>query len=124
MKIVYPSGAIGTHLPYQYHPFKTKEQFELSKNIYEFNQETQSYDLVGQDDCTVEWELADINYIAGEHIRKYYPEYKQLNILRSGTETEQQTMNTFIDAVRAWANSANPDPWSGALEQILPGGAQ
>lgn len=120
MKIVYPNGAIGSHMPYQYQQFKTKDQFELSKNVYELNKETNEYLLVGKDNCTVEWELSDINYIAGEYIKKYYPEYKQLNIIRTGSDSEKLTMNTFIDTVRAWANSSNPDPWSGALEQIIP----
>ena len=120
MKIVYPSGAVGVHIPYQYSDFKTKEQFDLRRNVYQKNEETEEYELVGQDDCSIEWELDDIRYIAGEHIRRYYPEYKQLNILRTGTTAEQENMTTFIDAVRAWSNSENPDPWDGSLDLIVP----
>jgi tRNA(Ser,Leu) C12 N-acetylase TAN1 len=120
MKIVYPSGAIGIHIPYQHSDFKTKEQFDLRRNIYQKNEETEEYELVGQDDCSVEWDLDDIRYIAGEHIRRYYPEYKQLNVIRTGTEQEQAKMTVFIDAVRAWSNSENPDPWDGTLELITP----
>jgi hypothetical protein len=120
MKIVYPSGASGIHVPYQYSDFKTKETFDLRRNVYQQNTETGDYELVGQDDCWVEWEQDDINYIAGEHIRKYYPEYKQLNIIRTGTVAEQDQMTAFIDAVRAWSNSDSPNPWDGSLEQILP----
>jgi hypothetical protein len=75
---------------------------------------------VGLDVCAIEWELDDIKYIAGEYIRQYYPEYKQLNIIRSGTEQEQVKMTAFIDAVRAWSNTSTPDPWDGTLEQIVP----
>ena len=49
-----------------------------------------------------------------------YPEYKQLNILRGSNQVEIAKMNTFIDAVRAWANSTNPDPWDGTLDSIVP----
>ena len=120
MKIVYPSGAVGVHIPYQYSDFKTQEAFDLRRNVYQLNEETEAYELVGQDDCSIEWELDDIRYIAGEHIRRYYPEYKQLNILRTGTTAEQENMTTFIDAVRAWSNSENPDPWDGSLDLIVP----
>jgi len=120
MKIVYPSGAVGVHIPYQYSDFKTKEQFDLRRNVYQKNEQTEEYELVGQDDCSIEWELDDIRYIAGEYIRHYYPEYKQLNVIRTGTEAEQTKMTTFIDAVRAWSNSETPDPWDGSLELITP----
>ena len=120
MKIVYPSGAIGIHIPYQHCDFKTKEQFDLRRQIYQQDEETGEYKLVGQDNCAVEWELDDLRHIAGEHIRRYYPEFKQLNIMRSGTAAEQEKMTTFIDAVRAWSNSDAADPWDGSLELIVP----
>lgn len=120
MKIVYSSGAIGIHIPYQYSDFKTKEAFDLRRNVYQLNEETEEYELVGQDDCLVEWELDDIRYISGEYIRRYYPEYKQLNIIRTGTTEEQTKMTAFIDAVRAWSNGVSPDPWDGSLELIVP----
>jgi hypothetical protein len=120
MKIVYPNGGTGINVPYQYSDFKTKEQFDLRRNVYQQNTETGEYELVGQDNCSVEWELDDIRYISGEYIRRYYPEYKQLNIIRTGTEQEQTKMTTFIDAVREWSNGENPDPWDGTLEQIVP----
>jgi hypothetical protein len=120
MKIVYPSGASGIHIPYQHSDFKTKEEFEIRKTVYQLNKNTNQYEFVGKDNCWVEWEIDDIRYIAGEYIRKYYPEYKQLNIMRSGTTQEQDKMTTFIDAVRAWSNSESPDPWDGTLEGIVP----
>lgn len=56
--------------------------------------------------------------LAGEHINKYYPTYKQLNLLRSGTKAEKDKMDTFINACRDWSNGENPDP--AALEAIQP----
>ena len=53
------------------------------------------------------------------HIEQYYPAYKQLNILRVGSDAEKSRMGHFIDACRAWSNGANPDP--AALDQITPG---
>jgi hypothetical protein len=120
MKIVYPSGAVGIHIPYQYSDFKTKEQFDLRCTVYQKNEETNEYELVGKDICDIEWELDDIRYIAGEYIRKYYPEYKQLNIIRSGSAAEQTLMTNFIDSVRVWSNGESPDPWDGSLELIVP----
>jgi len=76
--------------------------------------------LVGTDVVTIEWELEDINYIAGKKITAVYPEHKQLNILRNGTTEQQAAMTTFIDAVRNWAKSENPDPWDGVLDAIQP----
>jgi hypothetical protein len=119
MKIVYPNGGIGVHMPYQYSDIKTLEDFEIHKEVWQ-DDGNGNYTLVGHDDCSIVWELADINYIAGEKIKKEYPEYKQLNILRAGTDSEVAKMNTFIDAVREWANSDNPDPWDGTLDSIIP----
>ena len=117
---MYPNNCIGIHVPYQHSDIKTKEQFEIRKNVYKLNEETGEYEIAGQDNCWIEWELEDIKFIAGEYIRKYYPEYKQLNILRTGTAEEQEKMTAFIDAVRAWSNAESPDPWDGSLEDIVP----
>jgi len=51
-------------------------------------------------------------------IERHYPTYKQLNILRAGTEAEIGQMGTFIDAVRAWSNGENPVP--AELEAVQP----
>lgn len=119
MKIVYPNGGIGVHTPYQYSDIKTAEDFEIHKEVWEDDGHG-NFSLVGHDDCSIEWELADINYIAGEKIRAAYPDYKQLNILREGSDADKAAMNTFINAVRAWANSENPNPWDGTLDSITP----
>jgi len=120
MKLVYPNGGIGVHTPYEYSDIKTPEDFEEHKKVFEFDEETGTGTLVGMDDVTIEWELEDINYIAGKKITAVYPEHKQLNILRNGTTEQQEEMTTYIDAVRDWANSQNPDPWDGVLDAIQP----
>ena len=120
MKLIYPDGGVGVHLPYQFSDIKTPADFERSRQVWEHDWENDVHTLVGMDNVSIEWELEDINYIAGEKIRSCYPEHKQLNILRTGTPEQQAAMTAFIDAVRAWANSENPDPWDGTLDAIQP----
>ena len=52
--------------------------------------------------------LDEVNQQAFVRIDAAYPQWKQANITRSGSAAEQTTMNNFIDAVRAWANSVEP----------------
>ena len=52
------------------------------------------------------------------HIERHYPTYKQLNLLRNGTNDEKDKMGAFINACRDWSNGENPDP--AALEAIQP----
>ena len=40
-------------------------------------------------------------------ISEVYPEWRQLNILRSGTRKEIARMGKFLDACRAWSNDPN-----------------
>jgi hypothetical protein len=57
--------------------------------------------------------------LAARQILKYYPEWRQLNILRTGTEHEQIKMSQFIDACRSWSNnSSNVDPFG--LDDLRP----
>lgn len=119
MKIVYANGASGMHMPYEFCNIKTPEDFERFKEIYE-KDANGTFHYVGKDNCSIVWEQVDINYFAGNKIRSVYPEYKQLNVLRSGDTTAISKMNTFIEAVRSWANSSNPDPWDGSLDRIVP----
>ncbi len=56
--------------------------------------------------------------LARARILEYYPEWKQLNILREGDATVIATMGKFIDACRAWSNDLQADP--GLLDQIVP----
>jgi len=53
--------------------------------------------------------VIQIKNAAYDQIVKYYPEYKQLNILMEGSEAEITKMKTFIQAVRDWSNGPNPD---------------
>lgn len=60
------------------------------------------------DELKTKAKLETVNQQAFVHIDASYPQWKQANITRIGTAQEQATMNTFIDAVRAWANSSDP----------------
>ncbi|WNO10552.1 hypothetical protein [Teredinibacter sp. KSP-S5-2] len=56
--------------------------------------------------------------LAQQKIIDVYPLWKQMNILRNGTEVEQTTMGRFIDAVRTWSN--NPKSTVKQLDKIVP----
>lgn len=56
--------------------------------------------------------------LAKARIEAIYPVYRQLNLLRAGTDEEKAKMSTFIDACRTWSNGESPDP--AALEAIQP----
>jgi len=97
-------------------PYPPESYLDSYKYVYD-----EDFNLIHtKDTIIVEWELADINWFAGQHIEKYYPLWKQSNITREGGDN-LTTMNTFIDAVRAWSNQDPlPDPWDGTLEDITP----
>lgn len=48
--------------------------------------------------------------LCAQHIAKFYPEWKQLNLLRAGTKAQKDQMTAFIDACRAWSNAEKPNP--------------
>jgi hypothetical protein len=61
----------------------------------------------------------DRRALAQRHILKYYPDWKQLDILRRGTDAEKAKMDTFIDACRDWSNDdSNNDPFG--LDEVEP----
>lgn len=60
------------------------------------------------DAAKAEAKQAEINAIASDYITNQYPEWKQLNVLRSGTADEKEAMSNFIDSVRDWSNSDDP----------------
>ena len=60
------------------------------------------------DEAKAKAKLEHINKQAFAHIDAAYPQWKQANITRIGTDEQQATMTTFIDAVRAWANGDDP----------------
>ena len=60
------------------------------------------------DEAKAKATLETINKQAFAHIDATYPQWKQSNITRIGTDEQKATMTTFIDAVRAWANGDDP----------------
>ncbi len=102
--------------------YPTRQQFEELKNVYEFDENglPTGEPILVKDTITIQWELVDINWFAGQHIEASYPLWKQSNITQAGGD-ELAKMKAFIDAVRAWANQDPlPDPWDGSLENITP----
>lgn len=99
----------------------SKQDLDKLKLVYDFTQDPPVLVYTKTDEeLYIIWEKSEINQFAQEHIYKYYPNWKQSNILREGTEVDILKMSTFINAVRDWSNQENPDPWDGSLEQIIP----
>lgn len=99
----------------------SKEDLLKYKEVYDFTQNPPVLVYTKTDEeVYIEWEKEEINEFAQEHIFKYYPSWKQSNILRENNPQEVTKMGNFIDSVRAWSNQVNPDPWDGSLELILP----
>ena len=91
------------------------------KQVYDFTQDPPVLVYTKTDEeLYIEWENSEINEFAQEHIFKYYPSWKQSNILRENDPQEVTKMGIFIDAVRNWSNQENVDPWDGSLELITP----
>lgn len=65
-----------------------------------------------------EYELEEINQIAYEQITKYYPLWKQNNLIMEGDQVKLDAMNEFIQRVKDWANEENPDP--DIIDTIVP----
>ena len=102
--------------------YPTQQEVDDLKNVFEFDENGFPYGepILIKDTITVEWELVDINWFAGQHIEASYPLWKQSNITQAGGD-ELTKMKTFIDAVRVWANQDPlPNPWDGTLEAITP----
>ena len=114
--LIKENGLIIYKFPAGKYNFTNQEEVDALKNVYD-----EDFNLIHtKDNITVEWDIADINWFAGQHIEKYYPLWKQSNITREGGDN-LTTMNTFIDAVRTWSNQDPlPDPWDGTLEEITP----
>ena len=114
--IIKEDGLIIYKFPAGKYGITNQEEVDALKNVYDDDLEL----VHTKDNITVEWDIADINWFAGQHIEKYYPLWKQSNITREGGD-DLTTMNTFINAVRAWSNQDPlPDPWDGTLEAITP----
>lgn len=103
------------------HKINSKEDLLRYKEVYDFTQDPPVLIYTKTDqEVYIEWEKSEINQFAQDYIFKYYPSWKQSNILRENNPQEVTKMGNFIDAVRAWSNNTNPDPWDGSLEQIVP----
>lgn len=82
-----------------------------TKHINKTEAELLAVKGIGQatvDEAKAKAKLETINKQAFAHIDAAYPQWKQSNITRIGTSEQQTAMTTFIDAVRAWANSDDP----------------
>ena len=64
------------------------------------------------------YEPEEINQIAQEQIVKYYPIWKQNNLIMEGDQAKLDAMNEFIQRVRDWANGEDPDP--DIIDTIVP----
>jgi hypothetical protein len=109
-------------LPGIYNDCPNQAAFDAMKEVYGVDEDGMPSGAViyTKDYLTLEWELADINWFAGQHIEKYYPIWKQSNVIQAGG-AELVTMTDFITAVRAWSNADPlPNPWDGSLEGITP----
>lgn len=96
--------------------------FDEMKKVYDVDENGFSTGNVihTKDYLSLEWEITDINWFAGQHIEASYPQWKQSNIIQAGG-AELTKMTTFINAVRTWSNQDPlPNPWDGTLEAITP----
>ena len=109
-------------LPGIYNDCPNQAAFDEMKKVYGVDDDgfPSGAVIYTKDYLTLEWETADINWFAGQHIEASYPQWKQSNLVQAGG-AELVTMTNFITAVRAWSNQDPiPDPWNGSLESITP----
>lgn len=86
------------------------------KTAFIKNEEMEEYAEVSrvEDGHIFVYELDDTDRraLAQQQIFKYYPDWKQLDVMRRGTAAEKSKMDTFIDACRDWSNdNSNNDPF-------------
>ena len=99
----------------------SKNDLRSYKDVYDFNQNPPVLVYTKTDEeLYVIWEKHEINQFAQDYIHKYYPQWKQSNIIREGSVEDIAKMGEFINAVRAWSNQTNPDPWNNSLQSIVP----
>ena len=98
-----------------------KDDLKKFKEVFDITQDPPVLVYTKTDEeVYIEWTNEEINEFAQEHIYKYYPSWKQSNILRENDPQEVTKMGNFIDSVRTWSNGQNPDPWDGSLDLIQP----
>lgn len=93
------------------------------KTAFIKNEETEEYTEVSrvEDGHIFVYKLDDQDrrVLAQQRIFKYYPDWKQLDVMRRGTSVEKSKMDIFIDACRDWSNdNSNNDPFG--LETVEP----
>ena len=67
-----------------------------------------------------EFNKEEISSAATTYIYKYYPIWKQSNIISFGSDEEKNKMNQFIQSVILWTDSNSPQLFNGSLEEITP----
>jgi hypothetical protein len=103
------------------HNITSKEDLLKYKQVFDLTQDPPVLVYIKTDEeVYIEWSNEEINKFAQEHIFKYYPSWKQSNILRENDLEEVTKMGNFIDSVRSWSNQGSPDPWDGSLDLIIP----
>ncbi|WP_199154422.1 hypothetical protein [Chromobacterium sp. ASV23] len=55
--------------------------------------------------------LEEAKAVCEDYIVQVYPLWRQMNILREGTQVEKDAMSNFINACRQWSNGSSPDPF-------------
>ena len=80
-------------------PYPDSIYIDELKKVYEFDENgfPTGEPILIKDTITVTWELADINWFAGQHIEASYPLWKQSNITQAGGD-DLTKMKAFIDA--------------------------
>tara|TARA_Y100000385_G_C12627314_1_gene439675 strand:+ start:155 stop:520 length:366 start_codon:yes stop_codon:yes gene_type:complete len=101
---------------------KSNSDLDVYKNVYDMTQDPPELIHTKTDeDVYIEWSSEEINNFAQNQIYKFYPSWKQSNILREGTAEQKNKMGIFIDAVRNWSNQdPSPNPFDESLELITP----
>ena len=106
--------------PSQPCPVEDEEAIEYVNSIFteEVKTNFQAY-LDSKRDLVKEEEdrIRALKMKAGIIIEQKYPTWKQLNIMREGSEQDNQDMNVFISKVRQLSNQAEKDGlWSNQVE--------
>lgn len=97
----------------------TRQVEQQIKTIFDENGQPMNREDHGHIFKFVEVTDQDRRDVARRQILKFYPEWKQLNIMRSGSQEEKDKMFTFIDACRNWSNDpTNNDPFG--LDSLEP----
>lgn len=91
------------------------------KRHYEilFKEEAPS-EILTEREIFFEFTKEEISNSATDHIYKFYPLWKQININSFGTSQEKLKLKSFVSKVIEWTDSDNPQIFDSTLENILP----